>query len=326
MTCFDAHSDLLYDVARRRLAGEERVLETRHLERLRTGGVEGLVLAFWYGAGEGQTFWRDVPEGGSDAGRLAIMLAQAQAELAQCSHIQMVRTVQEAEAARAAGKLYAFLGIEGMAAFGADAGAIDRCYESGVRLGMLTWNEENPLATGAGGDPQKKLTAPGRAVVRRMGELSMLADVSHLNDGGFWDVMDLAAGPVIASHSNCRRLCDVRRNLTDEQLRAIRDTGGVVGLNVYHNFVHADPERQTAETLARHAVHMAEVMGVEHVGCGFDFCEFMGPPDNDGAAGLEDASKIGNLFDWLERLGMSRKEREGVARGNFLRVFRQVLG
>ena len=154
----------------------------------------------------------------------------------------------------------------------------------------------------------------------------MLVDVSHLNDGGFWDVMDLAAGPVIASHSNCRRLCDVRRNLTDEQLRAIRDTGGVVGLNVYHNFVHADPERQTAETLARHAVHMAEVMGVEHVGCGFDFCEFMGPPDNDGAAGLEDASQIGNLFDWLERLGMSREEREGVARENFLRVFRQVLG
>ena len=326
MTCFDAHSDLLYDVARRRLAGEERVLETRHLERLRAGGVEGLVLAFWYGAGEGQTFWRDVPEGGSDAGRLAIMLAQAQAELAQCSHIQMVRTVREAEAARAAGKLYAFWGIEGMAAFGADAGAIDRCYESGVRLGMLTWNGENALATGAGGDSQKRLTPAGRAAVRRMRELHMLADVSHLNDGGFWDVIDLAGGPVIASHSNCRALCDVRRNLTDEQLRAVRDTGGVVGLNVYHNFVPADPERQTAETLARHAVHMAEVMGVEHVGCGFDFCEFMGPPDNDGAAGLEDASKIGNLFDWLERLGMSREEREGVARGNFLRVFRQVLG
>lgn len=78
--------------------------------------------------------------------------------------------------------------------------------------------------------------------------------------------------------------------------------------------------------LARHAAHMAEVMGVEHVGCGFDFCEFMGPPDNDGAAGLEDASRIGNLFYWLEKLGMSREERELIARGSFLRVFRQVLG
>lgn len=154
----------------------------------------------------------------------------------------------------------------------------------------------------------------------------MVVDVSHLNDGGFWDVMDLAGGPVIASHSDCRALCDVRRNLADDQLRAIRDTGGVVGLNVHHGFIHADREKQTAETLARHAAHMADVMGVEHVGCGFDFCEFMGPPDNDAAAGLEDASRIGNLFDCLERLGMSRRERELIARENFLRVFRQVLG
>ena len=326
MTCFDAHSDLLYDVTRRRLAGEERILETHHLDRLRSGGVEGLVLALWYGDSQGLTFWRDVPGADREDVRLAAMLDHARAELARCSQIQLVRTVREAEAARETGKLYAFLGIEGMAAFGTDAGALDRCYESGVRLGMLTWNEENALAAGAGGDPEKKLTAPGRAVVRRMRELHMLVDVSHLNDAGFWDVMDLAGGPVIASHSNCRALCDVRRNLTDGQLRAIRDTGGVVGLNVYHGFVHAEAEKQTAEMLALHAAHMAEVMGVEHVGCGFDFCEFMGPPDNDGAAGLEDASQIGNLFYWLEKLGMSREERELIARGNFLRVFRQVLG
>ena len=323
---FDAHSDLLYDVTRRRLTGEEHVLEKYHLDRLRRGGVEGLVLAFWYGEGQGQTFWKDIPGADSGNARLDIMLDCARAELDQCTQIRTVRTVREAEEARAAGKLYAFLGIEGMAAFGSDSGGIDRCYEAGVRLGMLTWNGENALATGAGGDSQKRLTPAGRAAVRRMRELHMLADVSHLNDGGFWDVIDLAGGPVIASHSNCRALCDVRRNLTDEQLRAVRDTGGVVGLNVYHGFVHAEAEKQTAEMLARHAAHMADVMGVEHVGCGFDFCEFMGPPDNNGAAGLEDASQIGNLFCWLEKLGMSPKERELIARENFLRVFRQVLG
>lgn len=322
---FDAHSDIPYDVTRRRLAGEEHVLETHHLDRLRQGGVEGLVLALWYGAESGRTFWDRVP--GADDGRVRLeaMLAQTRADLAQSTEIRLVSTVREAEAAREAGALYAFLGLEGMAAFGDDVSALERCYDAGVRLGMLTWNEENALAAGAGGDPQKGLTPAGRAAVRRMGDLGMAVDVSHLNDGGFWDVMDLAAGPVIASHSNCRALCDVRRNLTDDQLRAIRDTGGVVGLNVYHSFVHADPEKQTAETLARHAVRMAEVMGVEHVGCGFDFCEFMGPPDNDAAAGIEDASRIGNLFHWLERFGMSRREREGIARENFLRVFRQVL-
>jgi membrane dipeptidase len=184
---------------------------------------------------------------------------------------------------------------------------------------MLTWNEENLLATGAGGDPDKGLTDLGQKAVRRMWDLGMLVDVSHLNDGGFWDVIRLADGPVIASHSNCRALCDVRRNLTDDQLRAIRDTGGVVGLNVYHAFVHADPARQTAETLARHAVHMAEVMGVEHVACGFDFCEFFGP-GNEGAQGLESCAHIPTLFDQLERFGMSKREREMIARENFLRV------
>ena len=326
MTCFDAHSDLLYDVTRRRLLGETRVLETHHLDRLRRGGVEGLVLALWYGTGDGHTFWNAVPGADTDAARLELMLDQTRAELDGSRALRLVRTVREAEEARAAGQLYAFLGIEGMAALGGDVGAIDRCYASGVRLGMLTWNEENEFAAGAGGDPQKRLTPAGRAAVGRMRDRRMLVDVSHLNDGGFWDVMDLAGGPVIASHSNCRALCDVRRNLTDDQLRAIRDTGGAVGLNVYRKFVHRDPERQTAETLARHAAHMAEVMGVEHVGCGFDFCEFFGPPDNEGAAGLEDASRIGNLFHWLERLGMNAREREMIARENFLRVFRQVLG
>ena len=184
---------------------------------------------------------------------------------------------------------------------------------------MLTWNGENLLATGAGGDPYCGLTEWGRRAVRRMAERNILVDVSHLNDGGVRDVMKTATGPVIASHSNCRALCDVRRNLTDDQLRAIRDTGGIVGLNVHHAFVHVDREHQTAEMLARHAAHMAEVMGVEHVACGFDFCEYFGP-GNEGADGLENCSQTGNLFYWLEKLGMSERERNMIARENFLRV------
>ena len=206
-----------------------------------------------------------------------------------------------------------------MGTIGDDLGGIDRYADVGVRLGMLTWNEENLLATGAGGDPYSGLTELGRRAVRRMGERGIVMDVSHLNDGGFWDVMKTAEGPVIASHSNCRALCDVRRNLTDEQLRAIRDSGGIVGLNVHHDFVHADREKQTAETLARHAAHMAEVMGVEHVACGFDFCQYFGP-GNEGAEGLESAAHTGNLFYWLEKLGMNERERNMIARENFLRI------
>ena len=198
---------------------------------------------------------------------------------------------------------------------------LDRLASLGLRLGMLTWNEENRFAAGAAQDPARSLTDLGRRALRRMEDLGILTDVSHLNDGGFWEVLRLARGPVAASHSNCRRLCDVPRNLTDEQLRAIRDSGGVVGVNAYNNFVHQDPERQTAGTLALHAAHMAEVMGVEHVACGFDFCEFMGSPGNEAARGLEDCGHAMAFLDCLERLGMSPAEREMVARGNLLRIF-----
>ena len=315
---FDGHSDLLYDVTRRRLAGEKHVLERRHLRNLEAGGVEGLALALWVNA-RAQSFWKDVPEAKGDRERTDIMLLCARAELAECPWLAVVRTAEEAEKAKAAGKKYAFLAVEGMASIGNDLAGIDRYADVGVRLGMLTWNEENLLATGAGGDPYSGLTELGRRAVRRMEERRIVVDVSHLNDGGFWDVMKMAEGPVIASHSNCRALCDVRRNLTDGQLRAIRDSGGVVGLNVHHAFVHADREKQTAEMLARHAAHMVEVMGVEHVACGFDFCEYFGP-GNEGAEGLENCSQIKNLFYWLEKLGMHENERNMVARENFLRL------
>lgn len=317
---FDGHSDLLYDVTRRRLAGETRVLERCHRRRLEKGGVEGLVLALWTSGGEG-TFWDNLDGYDTYEARMEATLVCARTELAECPWLAVVRTPAEAEQAKQEGKIYAFLGIEGMAAMGEDTGVLDGWAALGARLGTLTWNEENALATGAKGDPQKGLTMAGWRTVRRMRELGMLVDVSHLNDGGFWDVMKLARGPVVASHSNCRALCDVPRNLTDDQLRAIRDTGGVVGLNVYHGFVHDDPAKQTAEMLARHAAHMAEVMGVEHVACGFDFCEFFGP-GNEGAEGLENAAHIKNLFYWLERLGMSERERNMIARENFLRVLR----
>lgn len=317
---FDGHADLLYDVTRRRLAGEKRTLERHHLDRLRKGNVEGVTLALWTRDTEA-LFWKRTPSGDTDAGRTALMLSCAKDEFAECPWLAVVRTAAEAEAARSDGKLYAFISVEGMAAVGEDAHWVDRYAEFGARMAMFTWNEENALATGAGGDRDKGLTALGRQTLRRMEERHIIVDVSHLNDGGFRDVMRLTNGPVIASHSNCRALCDVRRNLTDDQLRAIRDTGGVVGVNVYHNFVHAEPEKQTVEMLARHAAHMIDVMGVEHVTCGFDFCEYFGP-GNEGVKGMEDCSQSGNFFACLEQMGLTEKERRMIARENLLRILK----
>ncbi len=316
---FDAHSDLFYDVTRRRLAGETHVLDRRHLDRLRRGGIEGLVLAYWYGTGsKNEAFWKEIPNMDAASARLHVMQDCAQAELAECPWLTLVRTAQEAGAAKNAGNIYAFLCIEGMEGV-QTLEEIDRLAESGVRIAMLTWNEENQFAAGAGQDPEKGLTELGRQAVRRLEDRGILLDASHLSDGSFWDMMKMVRGPVIASHSNSRALCGARRNLTDEQLRAIRDTGGVVGLNVTPSFISEDPEKQTAETLALHAAHIADVIGVERVGCGFDFCEFIGP-GNEGAKGLEDCRCIPSFFDCLERLGMNARERQMVAAENFLRV------
>lgn len=314
----DGHSDLLYDVARRRLAGERRVLERYHLPQLQAGGIGGLGLSLWTTVEDG-SFWANRPEWADGWRRTELLAAAFQAELDESSWLVAVRTAAEARAAVADGKRFAFLAVEGMTPVEDRLDRLEQYAHWGVRLGMLTWNEENQLAAGAGADPAHGLTPLGREAVRRMQALHILPDVSHASDRTFWDIVELAEGPVVASHSNCRALCDVRRNLTDDQLRAIRDTGGVVGLNVYHGFVHADPAQQTAAMLARHAAHMAEVMGTEHVACGFDFCEYLGP-GNEGCAGLEDCGQVGALFSELEWVGFSAAERQAIGAGNWLRV------
>lgn len=146
----------------------------------------------------------------------------------------------------------------------------------------MTWNEANDLGAGALSGKDYGLTDLGRETVRRMQEKGMLLDVSHLNDAGFWDVVKITKKPFIASHSNSHAMCGVLRNLTDDQLRAIRDINGVVGLNAFNIFIDDDPKNQTVERLAEHAAHMIDVMGIDHVGCGFDFFEFIDNPDTMG--------------------------------------------
>ena len=312
---FDAHSDIWTDVTIRRMAGERRVVERRHLPRLRRGGCEGTVLALWV----------DQPH--RAAARTEEMLDCLQAEAAEGRAFRIVRTVEEARQARAAGVFYAFLGAEGLAAIGEDVSHIDRYYNYGVRLAMLTWNEANALAAGAVSGEKGGLTEAGRRAVDRIRELGMVLDVSHLNEAGVREALERYGGPVVASHSNCKALCDVPRNLTDDQLRAIGASGGVVGVNVYRRFVSPDPECQTTEMLALHAAHMAEVMGVEHVGCGFDFCEFLpGGSPADNLRDLPDCSGAGRFFQCLEKLGMSSRVRDLIARGNFLSLLERVVG
>ena len=322
---FDAHSDIWCDVTTRRLNGETNVFDRCHLERLRKGGVEGSIFVIWV----------DPPYDVDYVKRTEQIMAAAKAEIAECQSFRIVHTYDEMMQANADGKIYIFIGIEGMATMGKDLSWIDRYYDFGCRHGILTWNEANDLGAGALSGKDYGLTDVGKEAVRRMQEKGMLLDVSHLNDNGFWDLVKITQKPFVASHSNSRALCSAPRNLTDDQLRAIRDVNGVVGLNAFNLFIDDDPKNQTVQRLAEHAAHMIDVMGIDHVGCGFDFFEFIDNPDTMGTMtdtgspctkGLANCSEIQNLFACFEKMGMSKEEMEKIARLNFQRVVKDAIG
>lgn len=316
---FDAHSDIWSDVTVRRLAGETGVFRRRHLARMKKGGVEGSMFVIWVDP----PYDRDYPA------RTKQIMDAAAAEIAECRELRIVHSCGEMARAEADGVFYVFLGIEGMAAMGKDLTMIDRYYDFGCRHAILTWNEANALGAGALSGQDYGLTALGKTAVRRMQDKGMLLDVSHLNEAGFWDLAKVTEKPFIASHSNARALCNVPRNLTDDQLRAIRDVGGVVGLNAFSCFIDGDPAKRTVARLAEHAAHMIDLMGIDCVGCGFDFCEFLEDretADRPSTAGLEDCSQIPNLFACFEKMGMTPAEREKIARLNFQRVIQATVG
>lgn len=321
---FDAHCDIWTDITHHYLAGESDIFRKYHYERLKKGEIEGGIFVMW----------NDPPFEKTPLERIREMMEAVAHEETDCEDIlKVARSYGDVVQARDEGKMYAFIGLEGLECIGDDTGLIDEFYEFGARHASLTWNEENALATGVRGTPGRGLTQAGRRAVKRIQNLGMLLDVSHLNDASFWDLMDAASGPVIASHSNCRALCSQPRNLTDDQLKEIARTGGVAGLNSFNEFVHLDEAGQTIENLVRHLIHMVELVGIRHVGFGFDFSEYLSGDTlclytnqaDTCIIGLEDASCVPNLTREMKRAGFSDEEIEAVAYKNWQRLVQEVI-
>jgi len=218
------------------------------------------------------------------------------------------------------GSVGGLLAVEGLGAIGASVEVLESLHMLGVRSAMLTWNERNELADGAleqesGGG----LSAKGRQIVQAMQRLHMLLDVSHLGEKGFWDLLETSEGPLIASHSNARSICKHPRNLRDEQLKAVAERGGVVGMNFYTQFV-VDEGPATLEDLMRHVRHIADLVGPRHIGLGSDFDGISAWPE--GLGGVQDYP---NLRLALTQAGFSAEESEGILGGNLRRVLQEVL-
>lgn len=321
---FDGHSDIFTDVTVRRLQGETQVLKTHHLPRLRKGNIEGSCFVLWI----------DPPHDAHPAKRLGELMQCIRDEMAECEEAVLVKNYREIEEAKKAGKFYILPGMEGLSGIGTDLDKIDELYDFGVRHAMLTWNEQNELATGAKADPNRGLTALGRRAVRRIHDKHMIMDVSHTNERTFWDIAKVGGGPIMASHSNAWALKNHTRNLTDCQLLEIRDTNGIVGLNSFNELVSERVEEQTVEGLIRHADYIANKIGVEHLALGFDFCEFLGDEaagafsdqENTFTKGLEDCSHVPFMLEKMREAGFSDKEMDMICTGNWHQLIRRVVG
>ena len=187
-----------------------------------------------------------------------------------------------------------------------------------LRMIALTWNFENEIGHPAKLGPKPGLKPFGFELLRAMDRLGILADTSHLNEAGFWDVCEHAALPPIASHSDCRWLCDVPRNLTKEQVKALIDRGGFIGVNFYSCFLREDG-RATLDDAVRHVDALCE-LGAEHiVGFGSDFDGIDAWPE-----GLGNPTGFPVLLDALARRGYTQAQLEALAGGNLWNLLKRA--
>ena len=219
-------------------------------------------------------------------------------------------------------RLCALLSIEDAAMIDGKPERLQELFDAGIRLVTLTWNYENCMGFPHSEDPYRMnrgLKPFGIETVKRMNELGMIVDVSHLNDGGFWDVIRYTKKPVVASHSNVRSLRAVTRNLTDDMILAIASTGGVIGINFCPSFVSADETHTSVEDLVRHIEKIRDLAGVDCIALGSDF---------DGIPGeieIADCTEFGKLEDALRAHGFTEEEIRKIWYGNAMRVLEKCL-
>lgn len=236
--------------------------------------------------------------------------------------IALARTGEDIEKNAARGLISAILSIEDGRFVNGSMDKLKSLREDGVCAISLTWNFPNCFGFPNSKDADlmsKGLTDFGKEAIGVMNDIGILVDVSHLSDGGFWDVVELSQKPFVATHSNCRALSPHTRNLTDDMIRAMAQKGGVSGLNFGPEFLSPDisNKNSTIEHLANHVLHMLNVGGEDFPAFGTDF---------DGIGGSFEVghpTEMDKLFSVLEKKGMTASQLEKFASKNVLRVMKE---
>lgn len=345
---FDGHNDTLLHLALKNPGSEETFFSGRDghidLSKARSGGLAGGFFAMFVPTRgwKKDIRWRkrgprgpvkkegwDVPlakgVGQSRAlNDIMAMLASAyRLEEMGKGDVRIVRTVKQLKTALDRGILAMILHVEGTEAFRKDLDALEVLYQAGLRSLGPVWSRSNIFGHGVpfnfpdSPDLGDGLTEHGKELVRRCNRMGILIDLSHLNERGFWDVAELSHAPLVATHSGAHALCPSPRNLTDHQLQAIAESGGIVGVNFARAFLRPDglgDEPTSLTEIVRHVEYLVELMGVDHVAFGSDFDGTQIPQD------LEDASGLPKLMDALKDRGFRKKDRKKIAHENWIRV------
>ena len=325
MRVFDLHADTMMDISNKVEHGERDVLAKYHIPDYKKGEVGGQIFALWVPNAKdaAEEYFTKVPESAQET--MMMVLARSFREFHESKDIEIAYNAEDIERIYASGKEAILLGMEGYYGFNGEPGMIDLMYDLGFRHGMLTSNDDNEFASGVEFTGEDHgLTPLGVETVKRMEELGMIIDVSHASVKGFWDIMENTTGPIIASHSNAYTLCPVPRNLNDDQLKALAARGGVVGMNTWKGFIKEDMDSADVNDLAKHARYIADLIGVEHVACGFDFCNYFSMDDT--TPGIRTAGDAQNFVQALRDVGFTEEEVQMIAWDNALRVIRDILG
>lgn len=220
----------------------------------------------------------------------------------------------------AAGKMSACFTLEEGGVIHGKMEYLEELYRQGIRLITLTWNYENCIGFPNSKDPElmkKGLKPFGIEVVSRLNELGIMIDVSHLSDGGFWDVMKHSKKPIVASHSNARVLCPHPRNLSDEMIKAMAEKGGIAGVNFYPYFLNKSGLASVSD-VANHIWHMYQVGGEDFVAIGTDFDGF-----DDGELDIKHIGEMNLVYNEVKKRGFTERQMEKIWNGNILRVIKE---
>lgn len=322
----DAHSDVFADVANRRAQGKSAWLSEKHIPDWRAGGVNAVVT----------TLYTEPAFKPDRAHRRAMeQLGAALNDIDETPDAFLCQSREEVESIVADGSIAFILAMEGAEPIQDEIGSLRVYYELGLRILGLTWNQRNMLAEGVGEDRAGGgITERGREYIAECNRLGILLDVSHLTVKSFWDLMDASEGPVIASHSNATALCAHKRNLDDDQLRALAESGGIIGINGVAAFINDDPQKANLQGMLDHLDHVVSVVGVEHVALGPDFVDYMrddpasfaSATEVDYPEGFETITRMPNVTAGLVERGYSEEAIRGILGLNFLRVFERVCG